>query len=204
MYRNDGYDVWVVTKEVMVKVQVSERRRLNEPSVVWVRTREGKGDEGEVYEHHDSWHAQDAIPSQRTQRTILPAVCALIVQRLREDAHRDSAERLAWMRRRNETSSPCLESMRTATQTKVRHAPMESPHRALQPHTCKPANRHSGRECTLAAMLFETLVFFNTTEVGLCGPTLLRQSSPQHRPHERQGQPRRQSSIGYCARSRCS
>lgn len=53
MYRNDGYDEWVVTKESMVKVQVSERRRLNEPSVVWRRKREGKGDAGEVYEHRD-------------------------------------------------------------------------------------------------------------------------------------------------------
>lgn len=53
MYRNDGYDEWVVTKEAMVKVQVSERRRLNEPSVVWIREREGKGDAGEVYEHRD-------------------------------------------------------------------------------------------------------------------------------------------------------
>jgi hypothetical protein len=49
MYRNDGYDEWVKTKELMVKVQVSERRRLNEPSVVWIRERGGKGDEGEAY-----------------------------------------------------------------------------------------------------------------------------------------------------------
>lgn len=53
----------------VVKVKVSERRRPNDQSGVWAIVREGKDDEGEVYEHaHLGAHEALYLAGARRQR----------------------------------------------------------------------------------------------------------------------------------------